>query len=141
MQQQFLQLLNLCDIIINSSEEVLDKSKLLAIIQSEAPAIQCQHSPVQLSPIKFDEMTNNKLMCVALRVKAEEMGYTVTMNNSSIAQLDNSKASKYFRSRPDLVMYKENRVYIVMENEPASDETSEESTDKTTTTTILLPST
>ena len=61
------------------------------------------------------------------------MGYTVTTNKSSIAGLDNSQASKYFRSRPDLVMYKENRVYIVMENEPASDETSEESTDKTTT--------
>ena len=61
---------SICD-IINSSEEVLDKSKLIAIIQSEPPAIQCQHYPVQLSPIKFDEMTKNKLMCVALHVKAE----------------------------------------------------------------------
>ena len=42
---------------------------------------------VQLSLIKFDEMTNNKLMCVALHVKAEEMGYTVTTNKSSIAGL------------------------------------------------------
>ena len=80
-------------------------------------------------------MTNNKLLCVALRLKAEEMGYTVTTNKSSIAGLDNSHASKYFKSRPDLVTYKENRVHIVMENEPSSDETSEESTDETTTTT------
>ena len=62
------------------------------------------------------------------------------MNKCSIAGLDNSQASKYFRSKPDLVMYKENRVYIVMENEPASDETSEESTDETTTTTTTIPS-
>ena len=35
-------------------------------------------------------------------------------------------------------MYKESRVYVVMENEPASDESSEETTDETATTTTTL---
>ena len=88
----------LCD-IINSSEEVLDKSKLVEIIKSQVPIVQNLHFPVlspeQLSPMKGGESTNNHLLCAELGAKAEEMGYTVTMNTSSIPGTCNSHSTKF----------------------------------------------
>ena len=72
-------------------------------------------------------MTNNKLVCEEVSRRAEEMGYIVMTNKSSIAGSYNSQASRYYKSRPDLVMYKKNCGYIVME-------TGEEPTATTTTT-------
>ena len=107
---------------------MLDKSKLVEIIKSQVPVVQNLHLPVlspeQLSLMKGGELTNNQLLCVALGAKAEEMGYTVTTNTSSIPGICNSHSTKYFNSRPDLAMYKGDRMYIVM-GKP-----SEESTQK-----------
>ena len=107
---------------------MLDKSKLVEIIKSQVPVVQNLHFPVhspeQLSPMKGGELTNNQLLCAALGAKAEGMGYTVTTNTSSIPGICNSHSTKYFNSRPDLAMYKSNRIYTVM-GKPSEESTLE----------------
>jgi hypothetical protein len=70
----------------------------------------------------------------ALCTTADRLGYIVTTNKSLHPVFGNSNASKYWNSRPDLVIYKNDHAYVVITVEPASDETT---TDETTTTTIL----
>jgi hypothetical protein len=109
-----------------------DKSELMLAAQR-----QLQHFPMQpdqlLRPIKFNELTANSVLVDVLSAKAESLGCIVTTNSSGCSS---NKTSKYYRSKPDLVIYKEDCAYVVIKDAPASDETSEESTDETTTHTI-----
>ena len=126
---------SICDFITKSSEDVFNKQSIITIIRNEVPDTQLPPVPVQLPqrdllPIEFDETTKNKIVCTEVRRKAEEMGFTVTTNTSKSSNLH---ASKYYSSRPDLVMYKENCGYIVTETSA-----SEELIDETTATTAAL---
>ena len=125
---------SVCELISKSSENVFDKQSIITIIRNEVPSIldfsvQPPPVPVQLphEELELDEMTKNRITCAAVRRKAEKMGFIVTTNTSGSGD---SRASKYYNSRPDLAMYKENCGYIVMETSAC-----EELTDETTTAT------
>ena len=125
---------SVCELISKSSENVFDKQSIITIIRNEVPGIpdfsvQLPPVPVQLphEELELDETTKNRIVCAAVRRKAEKMGFIVTTNTSGSG---NSRASKYYNSRPDLAMYKENCGFIVMESSAC-----EELTDETTTAT------
>lgn len=119
----------LCD-IVSSKKEALDNSELVEIIKSQVSALQTLHYPV-LSPVlsperlSLGELTNDHLLCTAVAAKAQQMGYTVTSNTSSISGSCNSRSSKYYNSRPDLAMYKGGRMYVLM-RKPSEESTTED---------------
>ena len=125
---------SVCELISKSSENVFDKQSIITIIRNEVPGIldfsvQLPPVPVQLphEELELDETTKNRIVCAAVHRKAEKMGFIVTTNTSGSGD---SRASKYYNSRSDLAMYKENCGYIVMETSAC-----EELTDETTTAT------
>ena len=118
---------SVCELISKSSENVFDKQSLISIIRNEVPSILDFSVQLPHEELELDEMTKNRITCAAVRRKAEKMGFIVTTNTSGSGD---SRASKYYNSRPDLAMYKENCGYIVMETSAC-----EELTDETTTAT------
>jgi hypothetical protein len=124
--------------IITDFREGGDKSELISAVRNQT-SIHLQHVSMQFSPgqllfppMKFNELTTNSMLVDVLSTKAECLGYTVTTNKSGSGTV--AKASKYYNSRPDLAIYQEDCAYVVIKAAPASDETSEESTDDETTT-------
>ena len=117
----------ICGIIV--SQEVLDPDPhvLVDIIKSKNPM---QYQCTSVEPlISMDESAYNRILFQQIGAKANEMGFEVSMNTDLVPGLTNSLASKYYKSRPDIVMYMKDLVYVVMST---SNETSEESTDETT---------
>ena len=80
-----------------------------------------------LRGMQVPEIANNKFLSDIVTQKARDMGYMVTTNKSSLTGTS-SKASKYFLSRPDLVLYHPDKCHgcvIIAEesSETQSDET------------------
>ena len=106
--------------IINSNKEI-DKVQLAQIAKSQIAICQ---SPA----IHLPEIANSQLMWSAISKKGAELGYIVTTNKSKIAIDDsgstfNPQASKYFSSKPDLVLYnpKKLRVFVVVTTDDEED--------------------
>ena len=93
-----------------------NKESILEHILKETRCPLQHHVPVQTSvdlvPIQLDEITMNVLVFKAISDEAEKMGFTVATNTSGSQK---SKYSKYYKSRPDLAMYKNNFGYIVID--------------------------
>ena len=90
--------------------ENIDIDSILDHIMKEA-GCPLQTS-VDLVPIRLDEISMNVLLCKAISDEAEKMGFTVATNTSGSQK---SKYSKYYKSRPDLTMYKNNCGYVVID--------------------------
>ena len=77
---------SVCELI---SKSMFDKQSLITIIRNEVPGIldfsvQLPPVPVQLphEELELDETTKNRIVCAAVRRKAEKMGFIVTTNTS-----------------------------------------------------------
>ena len=89
------------------------KDSILERIEKEAqlPQLPLQLDVPQSVDIKLDEMTMNDIVFKAISGEAEKFGFRVATNTSGSHK---SKSSKYYNSRPDLTMYRNNCGYIVI---------------------------
>ena len=102
--------------ILDSIINMENKDSIVELLQNKAKCpLQLpveHHERVQKSAeLELDEMTMNGLVFKAISDEAEKLGFTVATNTSGSQKL---KSSKYYNSRPDLTMYRNNCGYIVI---------------------------